>query len=121
MNHHDTTTTIQDLKNAVKKFSDDREWAQFHTPHHMAMDISIEAAELLELFLWRDTTAIAQLLNNDATFKEHVQDELADVIHSCLGFANTVGLDITTIFFNKLEKTAHKYPIEEYKGKAFKR
>ncbi len=121
MKHNDAQTTVLELKNAVKKFREDREWGQFHTPQNLAMDICVEASELLELFLWKDTQTVKQMLNDNAEFKQNLKDELGDILQSCLGFADTLGFDVSTILLEKLEKTALKYPIEEIKGKASKR
>jgi len=116
----DKNITIQDLKDIAKKFRDDRDWAQFHTPKELAIDMSIEAGELLELFLWKSKEEIAEKLNSDKNFKENVSDELADVVHACLAFANSAGIDLASAVIAKIEKTAQKYPIEKAKGQTKK-
>lgn len=102
--------SLEELEKAINKFVSDRDWNQFHTPENLAKSISIEANELLECFQW----------SNDYRDKEHVKDELADVINYCLQLAHVLDVDVKEIVLNKLEKTAKKYPITECKGKALK-
>lgn len=90
---------------ALRQFVADRDWDQFHTPSNLAKSISIESAELLELFQWSDDADI-----------DRVRDELADVLTYCLLMADKLNLDPTSIVLEKLEKTAHKYPVEKSKG-----
>jgi NTP pyrophosphatase (non-canonical NTP hydrolase) len=117
---NDTNTTIIELKAIAKKFRDDRDWAQFHTPKELAIDISVEANELLELFLWKTKEELAEKLNSDIKFRHDVTDELADIVHACLGFATVTNIDVASAVIEKIEKTAKKYPIEKSKGKTKK-
>jgi NTP pyrophosphatase (non-canonical NTP hydrolase) len=116
MEKTDKSTSIQELKDVAKKFRDERDWGQFHTPKELAIDMSIEAGELLELFLWKSNEEIAEKLNSDKKYKEDVLDELADVVHACLGFANAANIDLASAVIKKIEKTAKKYPVEKAKG-----
>ena len=90
---------------ALRTFAAEREWQQFHTPENLAKSISIEAAELLELFQWGQTP--------DQT---RVEEELADVLTYCFQMAMRLGVDIDEIVLSKLEKTRGKYPVELAKG-----
>lgn len=117
----DASTTIQDLKKEATIFTEERDWQKFHSPQALAMNISIEAAELLELFIWKDQQKINDLLSNNAKFKKDIEDELGDVLLSCLCFANTLDIDIATTFLDKLQRTKLKYPIEKWKGIATKK
>ena len=87
----------------------EREWEQFHTPENLAKSISIEAAELLELFQWKNPEDSNQ-----------IKDELADVLTYCLLLADKYGLDPEEIVLSKLEKTKAKYPVEKARGKSDK-
>ena len=93
------------LKEAFRKFSEERDWDQFHTPENLAKSISIEAGELLECFQW----------DNDFD-KTEVCDELADVISYCVMLADRLDVDIETIVLEKLEKTKAKYPVDKARG-----
>ena len=94
----------------VLRFSEDREWGQFHTPANLAKSISIEAAELLECFQWSE----------DQYDLEAVKDELADVIIYCIDMVNRLGLDPDELINRKMDKNEAKYPIEKAKGNAAK-
>lgn len=101
---------LEELKNRIQKFNNDRDWNQFHTPSNLAKSVSIEANELLECFQWNDT----DFNMND------VKDELADVMNYCIQMAQVLNLDIIDIINEKMDKTEKKYPIEKAKGVATK-
>ena len=101
-----TEQTIQ----RIRKFTDDRDWDQFHSPANLAKSISIEANELLECFQWSDT-------DYDV---EHVKEELADVIVYCRNMLDKLGLDEDDIVNAKMAKNEAKYPVDKAKGKADK-
>ncbi|MGO2747293.1 nucleotide pyrophosphohydrolase [Microbacterium sp.] len=94
---------------ALRAFVAERDWDQFHSPENLAKSISIEAAELLELYQWNATP--------DQT---RVEEELADVITYCIHLANKIGVDLDDIVMRKLESTAKKYPVELAKGRMTK-
>ena len=89
----------------VRKFRDDRDWMQFHNPKDVAISISLEAAELLELFQWsaEDTWCSEKL--------DSIKEELADVLIYCIYMADACGLDIDEIITKKFEKNNKKHPI----------
>ena len=91
----------------IKKFRDDREWKQFHTPSNLAKAISIESGELLEEFLW----------DNDNFNLQNVKEELADVMIYCIHMANALDVNIEDIINMKMDKNEMKYPVEKSKGK----
>ena len=94
----------------VRKFTEDRDWDQFHSPANLAKSIVIEAGELLECFQWSDT---------DYNL-EHVKEELADVLVYCQIMLDKLGLDADEIVNAKMEKNEAKYPVEKAKGSAAK-
>lgn len=94
----------------VKKFTEDRDWEQFHTPENLAKSISIEAGELLECFQW----------NSEDFDIEKVKEELADVLAYCINMADVLNLDMDDILVEKMKKNAEKYPVEKAKGVATK-
>lgn len=100
---------MESVKARVRKFREDREWDQFHTPENLAKAINIEAGELLEHFLW----------DNNIN-KEEVCDELSDVIVYCLHMADALGVEIEDIIHKKMDKNEHKYPIHKAKGNSKK-
>jgi NTP pyrophosphatase (non-canonical NTP hydrolase) len=110
----DKETNIQELKDKVKEFCELREWDQFHNPKDLSISITIEAAELLEIFRLKNEKEIKEIMNGSG--RENVEDEVADILFNLLRFAQKNGIDITTALHNKMEKSNKKYPIEKAKG-----
>ena len=97
------------VRDALRDFVAEREWAQFHTPENLVKSISIEAAELLECFQW-DADADA----------DRVKDEMADVLTYCLLLADRLGVDPDQIVLEKLAATRAKYPVDKARGRTTK-
>lgn len=104
----------QDTVEKVLKFRDDREWKQFHNPKDLAISISLEAAELLEVFQWSGID-----ISNEGK-QEKIKEELADVVNYCVLMADACNLDLDEIVQNKLKLNNEKYPVEKAKGKSDK-
>ena len=100
----------QETIDRIRKFSEDRDWDQFHSPANLAKSISIEANELLECFQWDEE-------NYDINA---VKEELADVMVYCRNMLDKLGLDEDEIINDKMTKNEAKYPVEKAKGKADK-
>ena len=98
----------------VIQFRDDREWRQFHTPKDLAISLSLEAAELLEIFQWSG----ADLECRDKLGR--IREELADVLSYCVLMADVCGLDLDEILNAKVDQNAAKYPVEKARGSAAK-
>lgn len=107
----DEKSTVQELKNLVAAFVNERDWNQFHTPKNLAMSIAIEAAELMEIFQWCDKEKL------DEEERARVEEELADVVIYCLSMANATGLDLAGAVKKKLAVNAVKYPVERFRGR----
>ncbi len=112
----DTTTTLDQLRQQIRQFVDQRDWQQFHSPKNLSMALAIEAAELMEHFQWLDTEASRQLPEDEAKLVE-VGEELADVFCYTLALANELGIDLSTTMQAKMIKNAAKYPADEYRGR----
>jgi len=91
----------------IIKFRDDRNWSQFHNPKDLAISISIEANELLELFQWNSSK---ETVENDF---QNLQNELADIIIYCTLMADKLDIDLEKAVEHKLEKNKEKYPIDK--------
>lgn len=102
---------IEDLKQAIVKFTQERDWDQFHNGKDLALALSIEAAELNEAFLWKDVSEVNI---------EKVKEELADVFNYAILIADKYDLDIKQIVLDKLRRNAEKYPVEKAYGCAKK-
>ena len=104
----------QNTVDMILKFRDDRDWKQFHNPKDLAISISLEAAELLEVFQWSGTDVVC------ADKKDKIAEELADVLVNCALMAEECGLDMDEIVQQKMEINNKKYPVEKAKGKSDK-
>lgn len=100
----------QETLSRIRKFTEDRDWDQFHTPANLAKSIVIEAAELLEHFQW----------DNDNYDLQGVKEELADVMVYCQNLADKLGLDPDEIINMKMDQNKAKYPVEKARGRANK-
>ena len=105
-----TMDDIQTIISELVKFRDERNWSQFHNTKDLALAISIEAAELNELFLWK-TTKESELVD-----RNKLKEELADVFAFSLLLAGKHGLDVKEIVLEKIKKNGEKYPVEKAKG-----
>lgn len=100
----------QDTINRIRKFSEDRDWDQFHSPSNLAKSIVIEAAELLECFQW----------SNDKYDIQHIKEELADVMVYCQNLLDKLELDADEIVNMKMTQNEAKYPVDKAKGNSAK-
>ena len=100
----------QETIDRIRKFTEDRDWDQFHSPANLAKSIVIEAAELLECFQWSDEEYDLQ----------HIKEELADVMVYSQNLLDKLGLDADEIVNMKMTMNEEKYPVEEAKGKSDK-
>ena len=103
-------TDIQAIIEKLIQFRDERDWKQFHDSKNLATAISIEAAELNELFLWKDVQA------SEEVDVDKIKDELADVLAYCFLLAEKYELDVKEIILEKIKKNAAKYPVDKAKG-----
>ena len=108
----DETTTLASLRAKVAAFVRARDWEQFHRPANIAKAISVEAAELLELFQWREVEAL------DARMRARVEEELADVVIYSLSAANTMDIDLSDAVLRKLRRNEKRYPADKWRGRA---
>jgi NTP pyrophosphatase (non-canonical NTP hydrolase) len=109
--------TVEEITRRIRSFRDERDWAQFHNPKDMSVAISVEAAELLQHFLWKSKE------ESEARAREHiaeVKEEIADIAIFLFELADNLGLDVLEIMAEKLEKNAAKYPVSKAKGKHLK-
>jgi NTP pyrophosphatase (non-canonical NTP hydrolase) len=105
---------INTLIEALVKFRDERDWKQFHDSKNLAIALSIEVAELNELFLWKDVKESEQVEI------QRIKEELADVFAYALLLAEKHQLNVSEIVLDKIQRNAEKYPIEKAKGNAQK-
>jgi len=101
---------LNNLDKRINEFRDERDWRQFHNEKDLAISISLEASELLELFQWSSSEETIKTKHSE------IEDELADVMIYSMMLASNLNLDVEEIILNKLEKNNEKYPIEKSKG-----
>jgi dCTP diphosphatase len=109
---------IAALQQALRRFAAERDWEQFHSPKNLAMALSVEAAELVEIFQWLTEAQSADL---DADSRAAVAGEIADVQIYLARLADRLGIDIPAAVNDKLAVNARKYPAEQVRGSAAKR
>lgn len=102
---------LEELRQSIAKFTQERDWDQFHNGKDLALALSIEAAELNEAFLWKDAKDVNV---------EKVKEELADVFNYAIQIADKYNLDVRQIVLDKLQKNAEKYPVDKAYGSAKK-
>ena len=110
----DKITTIQTLKEKVQAFCEQRDWDQFHNPKELAIGISTEANELLQIFRFKSEEDMKNVMSSDKRIE--VEEELADVLYFVLRFAQMNNVDLSSAVSNKIEKNDKKYPAEKVKG-----
>lgn len=104
-------TDIEQILEELRRFNQERDWDQFHNGKDLAIGLSVEASELLELFLWKNPEAVDQ---------GKIREELADVLNYAFQMADKYSLDIKEIMMEKIRRNAEKYPVEKARGCAKK-
>ena len=112
----DATTPLADLKEAVQRFAQERDWERFHNPKNLSMGLATEAAELMEHFLWVEGEVSRNVVHDAAKLGE-VADEMADVACYLLNLSLTLGIDLSEAIVAKIAKNGLKYPAEKYRGR----
>ena len=111
---------IENLKRVLRDFADERDWEQFHSPKNLAMALTGEVGELVEIFQW-----MTEIQSKEATQKPEVahaiSDELADVLMYLVRLSDVLEIDLDKAVQSKLALNAHKYPAEDSKGSSQKR
>lgn len=110
-------TEIENLLERIRKFAEERDWEQFHSPKNVSMALAVEAAELLEHFQWLTED---ESRNLDADKKQLVAEEVADVFLYVLRICDEMDIDLVKVANQKIDKNALKYPVEKAKGNSKK-
>jgi NTP pyrophosphatase (non-canonical NTP hydrolase) len=108
---------ISKIQNQLEKFAIERDWRQFHTPKNLAMALSVEASELVEIFQWLKPE---ESNSPDQKQIESINDEVADIAMYLLRFCSVLEIDLDSAIKSKLERNAEKYPINLSKGNSQK-
>ncbi|HEY0965161.1 MAG TPA: nucleotide pyrophosphohydrolase [Candidatus Saccharimonadales bacterium] len=105
--------SLKELQAMIRQFVDDRDWDQFHNPKDLAISLSLESAEVMEHFQWKNTDEMAE---HAKKMKNEVGEELADVFYWVLLLANKLNIDLVGAFKKKMKKNQAKYPVAKAKG-----
>ncbi|MBC2605200.1 nucleotide pyrophosphohydrolase [Pelagicoccus albus] len=104
---------LSQLTEKLTAFRDDRDWKQFHNPKDLAIALSIEAAELQEIFLWKKPEEVSGTVSKK---RVQIEEEVADIASYLLLLCHEMGIDLNKAVSSKIEKNAAKYPVEKAKG-----
>ncbi len=115
----DDNTTISFFKEEVREFVRVRNWNKFHTPKNLIQALSIEVAELSEIFLFKDYSL--ETIRKNKEILERLSDEIADVFIYLISLTNSVNVDLTDIFIKKMEKNRGKYSTEEFYNGSYRK
>lgn len=107
-------TDLEKLTAKIVAFRNARDWKQFHNPKDLAVSLTLEAAEVLEHFQWKSKEEIEEYIH---THKEHIGEELADVLYWVLLMSHDLDIDILEAFDKKMEQNESKYPVEKARGR----
>ena len=109
---------IKDIQKQLADFADERDWDQFHNPKNLAMALSVEASELVEIFQWLTPEQAEEIM--DSSQSDHVKEEVADVMIYLLRLADKLDIDLESIVNDKIVQNGKKYPVNLSKGNADK-
>ncbi len=109
--------SLEEIMSMIREFVKERDWEKFHKPSALAMSVSIELGELLELFQWKSDDEILESLK-EKEYSDAVRAEVADVLIYTLRLADVMGVDVAKAIAEKMEKNIAKYPVEHWDGKA---
>jgi len=109
---------IQDIQKQLADFADERDWDQFHNPKNLAMALSVEASELVEIFQWLTPKQAEEIMSTNES--EHVKEEMADIMIYLLRLADKLNVDLESAVTSKIVQNGKKYPVDFSKGNANK-
>ena len=109
---------IELIKKKLREFSKERDWDQYHSPKNLSMALSVEVAELVEIFQWSNDGGLDVI--RDPNQKNKIKRELADIFNYLVKLIDILDIDIEEASLNKIKENAEKYPVEIVKGKSTK-
>ncbi len=111
----DYQTNINELKEKIRKFCEDRDWDQFHNAKELTIGIVTEASELLQHFRFKSEKQVDEMFQNESK-RQEISEEMADVLYFLVRLSQRYNIDLTSELNKKLQKNEQKYPIEKAKG-----
>ena len=110
---------VSEFQQALRKFADERDWHQYHTPKNLVMALAGEVGELTEIFQWLEGEASRDVMRDEKSAAK-VREEIADVLGYVLRIADVLDIDLNEALWTKLKENARKYPVEQARGNAKK-
>ena len=110
--------SLKTIKEKLRKFSQERDWDQYHSPKNLAMAMSVEVSELLEIFQWSNDGGMEKI--EDKETKKQIEEEIADIFNYLVKFVDLMDLDLEELSLEKIKKNDMKYPVNKFKGKSDK-
>ncbi len=110
---NDRTATIKEIQDKVTRFVEERNWRQFHSPLNMAINLSVEASELLEIFTWSDKEKSYKVVEDK---RDAIENEVADILYNLVDFCKQSNIDLAAAFEKKMQLNEKKYPVEKSYG-----
>ncbi len=109
---------LEKIKKELRSFAKERDWEQFHDPKNLSMALSVEVAELVEIFQWSKNGGLDEI--KDPGTKEAIEKEIADIFNYLLKLVDLMDIDLEKVTLEKIEENAKKYPIDKSHGKSDK-
>ena len=109
---------IDEIQKRLDKFAKDRDWEQFHNPKNLAMALSVEVAELVEIFQWSNSGGLDEI--KDEKIRKKIEEEIADIFIYLIKISGKLNLDLMKIIYEKIEKNEQKYPVDKSRGSSKK-
>lgn len=109
---------IEEIQARLDKFAKDRNWDQFHTPKNLTMALSVEVAELLEIFQWSNSGGLEEI--KDIETRKKIEEEIADIFIYLIKISGKLNVDLSKIINEKIDKNEKKYPIDKSYGSSKK-
>jgi len=109
---------LEKIKLKLREFAEKRDWEQFHDPKNLSMALSVEVAELVEIFQWSKSGGLEEI--KDPKTKEEIKKEIADIFNYLVRLVDILEIDLETISLNKIKENAKKYPVHESRGNSVK-
>ena len=109
---------VEEIQKRLRKFATDRDWEKFHSPKNLTMALSVEVAELVEIFQWSNSGGLDEIENPD--IRKNIEEELADIFIYLLKISDKLNIDIEKSIHQKIEKNEKKYPIDKSFGSSKK-
>jgi len=109
---------IEKLQLKLREFAKERDWEQFHNPKNLTMALSVEVAELVEIFQWSNSGGLEEV--KDLKIRKDIEEEIADIFNYLLKICDCLEIDLEKVALEKIAANENKYPVDKFKGSSKK-